>query len=259
MELVLEKVTFPTAHPVMGRPRLLDVLAASLENCSVTIVNGRAGTGKTSLVLDFASRSERSVAWFKVDAPDAEHRLFFEYLIESVRRKRPAFGNFQLSELVKCATIEEMPLCAETFVLELLNCPGEPLLLILEDLHLVFDADWVVPFFNRLLPLLPRDVHLLITCRSLPPAPLWRMRSKQSLRLIDENALLFTFEEARALLEDLGLGTAEARVTFDESRGRAVWLVNMAYAILRSRNVPTRTRPAVSQAQVKVLNRYYLG
>jgi LuxR family maltose regulon positive regulatory protein len=172
MEIVLEKVKLPIARPVIGRPRLLDALAASLENCSVTIVNGRAGTGKTSLVLDFASRTERDVAWFKVEAPDADYRLFFEYMIESVRRKRPEFGNLQLSNLVKCATFEEMPLCAETFVLELLNCSGEPLLLILEDLHLVFDAEWVVPFFSRLLPLLPQDVHLLITCRSLPPAPL---------------------------------------------------------------------------------------
>jgi LuxR family maltose regulon positive regulatory protein len=199
------------------------------------------------------------VAWFKVDATDANYRLFFEYLIESVRRKRPGFGDFHLSELSKCATIEEMPLCAETFVLELLNCPGEPLLLILEDLHQVYDADWVQPFFSRLLPLLPHDVHLLITCRSLPPTPLWRMRSKQALCLINEESLNFTFEEARTLLEELGLGAAEARIVFEESRGRSVWLVNMAYAILRSRNVPTGNRPAVSRAVTTRISRPYLG
>jgi ATP/maltotriose-dependent transcriptional regulator MalT len=65
-------------------------------------------------------------------------------------------------------------------------------LVVIEDLHLVSDSDWLVPFFSRLLPLLPSEVHVLITSRSLPPAPLWRMRSKQSLVVIDEARCAFT-------------------------------------------------------------------
>ena len=36
-----------------------------------------------------------------------------------------------------------------------------PLLIVIEDLHLVSDADWLEPFFGRLLPLLR---HPKFTC-----------------------------------------------------------------------------------------------
>jgi len=62
----------------------------------------------------------------------------------------------------------------------LIEDEGKPLPIVIEDLHLVCDTDWLVPFLDRLLPLAPREVHLLITSRTLPPAPLWRMRSKQT-------------------------------------------------------------------------------
>jgi len=90
------------------------------------------------------------------------------------------------------------------------------LLIIIEDLHLIYDADWVVPFFHRLLPLLPADIHLIITCRSLPPAPLWRLRSKQMLRVIDENELAFTLKETARLFETYGLSEEHARIALRE-------------------------------------------
>jgi hypothetical protein len=59
--------------------------------------------------------------------------------------------------------IAQMPLLAEAFIYELERKSGDPLIIVVEDLHLVSDVDWLVPFFRRLLPLLPSDVHMLIT------------------------------------------------------------------------------------------------
>jgi len=94
-------------------------------------------------------------------------------------------------------------------------------LMIIEDLHLIYDSDWVVPFFRLLLPLLPAEVHLLITCRSLPPAGLWRLRSKQMLRVLDEEELAFTLDEAVALFQTYGLNEQHARVAWSQTSGRA--------------------------------------
>ena len=112
-------------------------------------------------------------------------------------------------------------LLAEELVFQLAEQKSEPLLIVIEDLHLVYDAEWVVPFFSRLLPLLPPDVHVLITCRSLPPAPLWRLRSKQMLRVVDESELAFTLDETIALFASYGLGEEHARVAWRQTGGRA--------------------------------------
>jgi ATP/maltotriose-dependent transcriptional regulator MalT len=96
-----------------------------------------------------------------------------------------------------------------------------PLLIALDDLHLVYDAEWVAPFFSRFSPLLPAEAHLIIIGRIQPPAPLWRMRSKQTLSIIDESALDFTLDETAMLLESYGLDQSAASEVFRESRGRA--------------------------------------
>lgn len=229
MQLILDKITTPGELPTVTRTRLLDVLAQSLASCTSTVINGRAGTGKTGLATDFAHRCGRHVAWYKVDAADTDLRIFFQYLVESVRRQRPEFGHATLEKMLdETATIEDVPLLAEAFVYELLERGGPPLLIVIDDLHLVYDAEWVVPFFRRLLPLLPTDAHMLITGRSIPPAPLWRMRSKQMLCVIEEAMLAFTEEETRRLFNSYGLPEREAPRALNETHGRAAVLDALA-------------------------------
>jgi len=228
MELILEKIAMPSPMACLPRPRLQAILEQSLSSCTSTILSGRAGTGKTSLAIDFAENSGRSVAWYKVDAPDSELLIFFQYLIASISRQRLGFGGGALWPLLWSATPDRMPLVAEAFVYELEREAGKPLLVVIEDLHLVCDADWLVPFFSRLLPLLPSDVHLLITSRTMPPAPLWRMRSKQTLSVIDEETLSFTREEAISLFESYDLSREQASIALDHSHGRAAALTSLA-------------------------------
>jgi LuxR family maltose regulon positive regulatory protein len=228
MELILEKIAMPSPMACLPRPRLQAILEQSLSSCTSTILSGRAGTGKTSLAIDFAEKSGRSVAWYKVDAPDSELLIFFQYLIASISKQRLEFDGGALWPLLWSATPDRMPLVAEALVYELEREAGKPLLVVIEDLHLVCDAEWLVPFFRRLLPLLPSDVHLLITSRTMPPAPLWRMRSKQTLSVIDEETLSFTREEAISLFESFDLSREQACIALDHSHGRAAALTTLA-------------------------------
>ncbi len=229
MQLILDKITAPGELPTVTRTRLLDVLQESLATCTSTVINGRAGTGKTRLATDFAHRCGRRVAWYKVDAADTDLRIFFQYLVESVRRQRPTFGHEALQKMLdETTTVEDVPLLAEAFVYELLERGGSPLLIVIDDLHLVYDVEWVVPFFRRLLPLLPTDAHMLITGRSIPPAPLWRMRSKQMLCVIEEPMLAFTEEETRRLFDSYGLPEREVPTALGETHGRAAVLDALA-------------------------------
>src|SRR5215204_2480491 len=101
MRFILDKIRPPAEQPRIAREGLLNALHGSLKSCSSTIINGRAGTGKTLLAADFARRAGRRVAWYKVDASDNDLSIFFHYLTESVRRERPDFGQRTLARLVE--------------------------------------------------------------------------------------------------------------------------------------------------------------
>src|SRR5258706_14753590 len=222
--LIHEKIAVPEASPRVSRQRLLKLLVENVVCCNATVINGRAGTGKTTLAADFARYAARPISWYKVDAADSDLRMFCEYLSTSVRGRRLSMDIERLLQITETVESDRAEPLAEAFVFQLSEGKSEPLLIVIEDLHLVHDADWVVPFFRRLLPLLPADVHMLITCRSLPPAPLWRLRSKQMLRVVEETELAFNLDEAISLFESYGLGAKPARLAWHQTNGGAATL-----------------------------------
>jgi LuxR family transcriptional regulator, maltose regulon positive regulatory protein len=226
MELIQEKIIVPAEFPRVSRKRLLKLLAENLTCFGATVVSGRAGTGKTLLAADFARRCGRRVAWYKVEAPDANPRSFLRYLTASVSVPYPGFAT-ALPKLENWTLdAANLPELANAFAYPLEQC--EPLLLVLDDLHLVYDAEWVVSFLGRLLTFASPEQHVLILARSLPPAPLWRLRSKQSLDVIEEAALAFTPAETEDLFASYGRNAADAGQAWEQTHGRAAALDALA-------------------------------
>ncbi len=228
MQLLLDKITLPPQRPKLSRQRLLNILDSSLASCNLTIINGRTGTGKTLLATDFAWYCGRRVCWYKVNASDSNLTVFFQYLLASIRAQHPDFCPQWTADFLQSLTVADMPQLAEAFVYELSENAGQPLLIVIDDFHLICDAEWVVPFFSRVAPLLPAEAHLMMIGRILPPAPLWRMRSKQTLCVIDEASLAFTLEETKKLLNSFGLAEIFALEAFRQSRGQAAKLLDIA-------------------------------
>ncbi len=220
MKLIVDKISRPV-HTPLARARLRAMLERSLRSRICTIISGRAGTGKTTLAADFAASCTRRVAWYKVDAADSEFGVFMDYLAVSIGQQRPGFDEHAIRSAAAGVRSDDIPLFAERFVFELIDDDSDPLLIVIEDLHLICDTEWLVPFLHRFLQLAPPNVHILITSRTLPPAPLWRMRSKQTLEVIDELSLAFTREEAAELFETYGLSRQLAGRAFDSTNGRA--------------------------------------
>lgn len=260
LQVIPNKIAPPAELPRVSRGRLLKTLDESLAACNSTIVHGRTGTGKTMLAVDFARRCGRAVAWYKLDAPDSDLTVFSRYLTASVAAARPGFGA-RLGERVGGRLgLDEVPLLVEYFVYELLES-GEPLLVVIDDLHLVYDAEWVVPFFRRWLPLLPREVHVCLLGRSLPPTPLWRMRSKQTLCVVGEEALAFQPDEARQLFATYGLGPERAAEALARTRGRAATLDAQARAASvceeAERLAAARERQAAARQTLRLINGFH--
>lgn len=236
MQLVWEKFAHPKPDASIRRERLWQELQGNLTRYAATIVSGRSGTGKTWLAADFAKSCQRHTAWYKIDASDAALPVFWEYLISSLR---PTINNACLApaacdwrEIVKPLTALTPAGHAEALAHILTEHCKHPLLVVLDDLHLIYDAPWLEPFLTRLLPLVPRAVHFLLVGRGVPPAPLWRLRSKQRLGVIEETALAFTPEETKEWWAQLAETKTDALTAWQQTRGRAALLAS-AHAAAR--------------------------
>lgn len=219
--ILAEKLSIPSFDGILQRPRLVEMVDKSLSQFGATLISGRSGTGKTALAADFAN-SRRRVAWYSVESPDVEWKVFSRYFSASLSRmlannaseptQRQANGD------VSGITIAQF--LADIFLKIDTQPDQEPLLLVLDDLHHIFDAPWFGEFFNLLLYSLGANTHLLLLCRSRPPNPLWRLRSKQMLNVIDEKLLAFNCEETIKFFQLAGLPKKTARKTHADSFGR---------------------------------------
>ncbi|HEX8368351.1 MAG TPA: AAA family ATPase [Pyrinomonadaceae bacterium] len=225
IHLFAEKFRVPVLSKHITRPRLNELLTKFSEQIGATMITGRAGTGKTTLAADFAQNYD-SVAWFRVESSDINWNVFATYFAESfnqtnLKAESPAENSSE---------IEVAPFLEKLFS-RLAACDiKKPVLIVLDDVHHIFDAPWFAEFFNSLLYLLNENTHLLLLARSSPAFPLWRLRSKQVLGVVDEDLLLFNREEAKQFLASYCLADKTAQEIFKKSFGRIGKLKSLAEA-----------------------------
>jgi len=209
IHLFADKMRIPTFAGHIARPRLIELLRKSSAQNGATLVTGRAETGKTALAAEFAAGYER-VVWYQVDSAEADWNLFARYFAavcdESFEDLKDVSG--------------EIIVFVERLLERVGSKSAEPLLIVLDDVHHVFDAPWFAEFFVSLLYSLTPDQHLVLLSRTKPPQPLWRVRSKQVLGVIDEKLLAFNPDETREYFERHGIGEALASKAHKKSFGR---------------------------------------
>ena len=221
VHILNEKLEIPQCAGLIERPRLIEKLERSLGQFAATLVSGRAGTGKTSIAAAYA-RTRKSAAWFTVESSDIDWSIFGSHLAATVHRLaasgKPAADS--LPRVTKSSP-GEMEIFLLNLVLEFeTTAKDHRPLLVLDGIHHLFDADWFGGFFNILQPSLSEIADLLLLCRSKPPNPLWRLRSKQQLDVIDEKTLAFDRNETILLLQQVGRSQAEATRIQAETFGR---------------------------------------
>src|SRR5687767_5378730 len=233
-----EKLEIPHCTGHIERPRLIGKLERSLSQFAATLVSGRAGTGKTSIAAAYA-RTRKSTAWFTVESSDIDWNVFASYLAASVLRV--AGSPKAVADSLHAVTNSSPAAMALFFLnifseLETADKDHRPLL-VLDGIHHLFDADWFGGFFSILQPSLSETADLLLLCRSKPPNPLWRLRSKQQLDVIDEKTLAFDRDETILLLKQVG------RSPRSEERRQAAtcWRVTKILSFIRS-SKPSKRR-----------------
>lgn len=211
-----EKLQIPTIGTAVSRSRLLDLLDRSITQYGATLISGRAGTGKTTLAAGFTRRVKRS-SWLTIEPADSDWREFSAAFSASL------FRNVRGPSSTSTGAIDNEGI--SKYVTGMLGKLGKrkgktPHLIVLDNVHYLFDAEWFGEFFRQFILSLDQNARLLMLCRSKPNAPLWRLRSKQMLNVIDENLLDLSEAEAFEIGKAMGATAGQAATAFKRSYGR---------------------------------------
>ncbi len=227
MHILEYKLKPPGTRDTIERTRITSLLTRSVSQFPATLVSGRAGSGKTALAAAFASKFSK-VAWYSIESTDAAWSVFSRYFSASLhgsdsiicRSETASDDDIDQSDIAKFLVRNFAGLYSAK--------ERESSLIVLDDIHHLFDAGWFDCFFNLLIPSLPSSTHILLLCRSKPPSPLWRLRSKQMLNVLDERVIAFNANETEELFEAMNLPLIKAKEFQRQSFGRISKILRLA-------------------------------
>ncbi|HKX83990.1 MAG TPA: hypothetical protein VJL58_07220 [Pyrinomonadaceae bacterium] len=227
--LVRSKMQPPPIKGSFERKWLNGLLERSARNSAATIVVGRAGSGKTALAASFV-KGMKNASWYSLDAGDSDWIAFQRYF------RAVIFGRTSgTAKTKKSPPPAENPLELFADITSGLELGSKkwPATIVLDGVHHLFDCDWFEAFFNLMIASLPHDSHAVMLSRSKPPGPIWRLRSKQVLNVIDEKLLAFSQAEAEEVFVANGLPPSDGSAAHRESFGRASKLMEILETRLR--------------------------
>src|SRR5215813_6755889 len=193
------KLLAPRPTPeLLFRERLIERLHANL-SLPMTLVTANAGSGKTTLVADFLRQQERPYVWYQLDHTDSDPAVFVGYLAQGIQQRVPQFGETIFAYLQASELAQQPERAADVFLNEILEHVEQQLIVVLDDYHHLGTDTSVHAVVDRLIAYLPDVMHVIIISRDVPPLTLARLRSQDSLAVIDRNDLLFTAQETQEL------------------------------------------------------------
>lgn len=228
--LVATKLNLPTPRPrLVGRPRLRALLDRGLE-ARLTLISAPAGFGKTTLLSDWLAglpRPRPAIAWLSLDDSDNEPSAFWPHVVAALQAGAARAG----ASFPDLPSVSAADQGAVAILINQLAATETPVLLVLDDLHLVDRAD-IHEQLGFLIERLPPHVHVVVSTRADPGLPLGRLRVRGELVEIRSADLRFTADEAAAYLNDvmhLGLSAADAATLERKTEG---WIAALQLAVL---------------------------
>ncbi|HEV7759093.1 MAG TPA: LuxR C-terminal-related transcriptional regulator [Acidimicrobiales bacterium] len=173
----------------MERPRLTRLLAAA-SDAPLTLVDAPLGYGKTVAVRDLLRSTGVPAAVVELEPGDDDVRRFWDKVVGRVAERWPDLG----LGAAAAGAREVVPLLHT-------RAAGRerPLLVVLEDLHVLRDAA-VLGELTYLVDRLPPELRILATTRRLPALPVGRWRAQGQMTEITMDDLRFRPDEVTALL-----------------------------------------------------------
>ena len=230
--ILLTKLFIPSVPPsVIHRPHLIERLTAGLKAGKfLTLVSAPAGYGKSTLLAEWITAYEGQVAWLSLDDRDNNPLRFWTYFVTALQTVSKPLGQAALPMLELTQHFDP-----QLFLTELVNdvaSLNHPLMLVLDDYHMISNPDIHAGIIFLLEHLPPLSFHLVIATRTDPPLPLSRLRVRGQLTEVRISNLRFDTNEASLFLNDLmklALNATEVHALETRTEG---WIAGLQLAAL---------------------------
>ncbi len=200
-DLVASKLLRPWVRPgTVSRAALLDRLANGDPRRLVSVV-APAGYGKTTLLSQWAARSDRAFAWVSVEEPDNDAKVLLTYVAEALDTVEPIGGRVfdTLTSPGSSVLGSVLPRLASAF-----SSMTRPVVLVLDDVHVLRNQECRAAL-SVLADHVPPASRLVLAGRTAPPLRVARLRAEHRILQIGPGELSLTPDEAALLLRNAGI------------------------------------------------------
>ncbi len=201
-----------------------------------TLVSAPAGFGKTTCICAWLNELDSwPVAWLSLDPVDDDPGRFFTYFIAALQTVSPDLGQ-EIMGVLHAGQIPPAEVLTATLINDILAW-GKPILLVLDDFHLIQDA-FIFQVLEQFIINLPSTVHLVLITREDPPLPLARLRANNRLTEIRAQDLRFAAHDIAAFLNEereLALSQTDIAALADKTEG---WIVGLQLAAIALQSLP---------------------
>lgn len=198
--LLPAKLTPPgLAHATVRRPRLLARLSRAVQQSSLTLLSGPAGSGKTSLAASWRVSEEANlpIAWLGLDEYDDDPAVFWSYVVEALQGV-----GVPLTGVAPLDPGEPLPSRFVTGLAAALGRAPRPVVLIIDNSdHVTHRA--ITAGLDLLVRHAGDHLRLVLCARADPLLPLHQYRLAGAMSEIRGDELAFTPEETHDLLAAL--------------------------------------------------------
>ena len=201
LNLTASKLLPPPVRPgTVRRPSLLDRLANGDPRRIVSMV-APPGYGKTTLLSQWAGRSDLAFAWVSVDERDNDPKVLLTYVTEALDAVEPV-GEAVFDALASPGSSvagSVVPRLGSAFM-----SMNARVVLVLDDVHLLHNRE-CRSALSVLADHVPAGSRLVLAGRGKPPLRVARLRAEGRILEIGAADLSLTPDEAAALLRGAGL------------------------------------------------------
>ena len=205
----------PLRSKLIIRTELIERINTYLDR-NFLLLSAPAGFGKSTLISEWSSTTNKPVAWLSLDQGENDVKIFLRYIIFALQIHFPNMGEQALEMLLSPQTID-IKLILSNLINDIAKIPT-PFFLVLDDYHVIEDPQ-VEKALAFLIEKIPPQFHLIITTREDPQLPLARLRTRNQMAEIRTKDLRFTNAETERFLNDvMGLNLTKTDINTLDSR-----------------------------------------
>ncbi|MGA3035934.1 MAG: AAA family ATPase [Vulcanimicrobiaceae bacterium] len=233
----------------MQRPHVAQALHEAL-SFPFVLVHGPIGSGKSSSVALALASDARPVVWHQVQPWHADD--FVKPLVDAIRERRPDFGRrtLALAENARNDALAAQRLGAS--LCEDLAHLSEPIVLAIDDAHLLIDDSQFAGFIESAARTLPSQAHLVVMTRASAQFAIGELIAQRRAKSFDANLLRFSATEIRDLAESRGANDERITAIISATEG---WPVAVSLALdYGDQSLPSAAAARTIRAEITLRN-----